>query len=563
MPSYAGFSSPPLSEGSLPTSPHFGNRTFPRHGAAILGQVMSAGVKVDTQPISAERGHSHGGFTALQFGFLDFYNDIHFEPGRIDVGNTSGTTVNIRVFNAYLTPRRLNDITFAGDMTGITLIEEQATPFYFRALQLIVYDLVISDTGPPQIDVAITFDFDVVDYTIPVVGSRILAWRWEPDWTQPVIERIEHLTDVMPSRNGYEQRRALRQVPRWAFRFQFMERARLRALLENALYATGAKIWAVPIFTDGAELLADAEEGEDSIAVETATRDFHVGGLAALINDNQESELVTIEAIASELLTLERPLNADWPAGTRVYPVRTGRLQVSQPYVRPTANMAVGEAQFVCDDAPVMTPLDEPLHRGFPVLEQQFNWIDPPYMSQERLVGIHDNQIRAATWEDKAGLPRYLKTGRWTAINRAEADLMRRFFHTRRGRYKSLWVPTWARDLEFLSVVTAASTEIEVQHRNLVNSFGADPGANRRDIRIELVDGTVLYRRITAFEFISATQERMTIDTALGVEVTPADVLIVSFMALSRMDADGVELAWENNAVANSVVNFRSFNNDV
>jgi hypothetical protein len=86
---------------------------------------------------------------------------------------------------------------------------------------------------------------------------------------------------------------------------------------------------------------------------------------------------------------------------------------------------------------------------------------------------------------------------------------------------------------------------------------------NRRDIRIELTAGAVYYRRIiSAAPGMSLAQEVVTLDSALGVAIAAAQVRRISFMALSRLDADEIEITHLGMAdgIATAQTPFRALN---
>ena len=69
---------------------------------------------------------------------------------------------------------------------------------------------------------------------------------------------------------------------------------------------------------------------------------------------------------------------------------------------------------------------------------------------------------------------------------------------------------------------------------------------NRKDVRIELVDQTVLYRRITA-AVEGGDVENLTLDASLaGSSIAPEYVRSISFMALSTLASDEVEIEHAN-----------------
>lgn len=79
----------------------------------------------------------------------------------------------------------------------------------------------------------------------------------------------------------------------------------------------------------------------------------------------------------------------------------------------------------------------------------------------------------------------------------------------------------------------------------------------RRHIRIELHDGSVFYRRVTGASE-SQSSESLALDSALGVDVNPADVRRISWMMLATLAADEVQIAHptDSDGVARCVVRF-------
>src|SRR5690606_14380140 len=100
---------------------------------------------------------------------------------------------------------------------------------------------------------------------------------------------------------------------------------------------------------------------------------------------------------------------------------------------------------------------------------------------------------------------------------RTEQAALRSLLYWLAGRYSALWVPSGMADLKLAADVGASDTTLSVQWCGYT-VFGRQQ-ANRRDIRIELVGGTVFYRRITD-SAESGDSETLTIDSALGTAVT-------------------------------------------
>jgi hypothetical protein len=200
-------------------------------------------------------------------------------------------------------------------------------------------------------------------------------------------------------------------------------------------------------------------------------------------------------------------------------------------------------------------------YRGKPVLESRPDWSQPLELELQRKLAEIDFGTGVRTWDDESGLPATLQRMKWTFAERAELDAFRRLLYALRGRAVSLWVPTWEDDLVVTAPIADTGDAIDVEWAAYTLQLELDPG--RRDIRIELVDGTVFYRRITGAQELDASTERLQIDAPLGVTVPAAQVAKICFMTLARLDADAVELAYWTGNVAESATVMRSFRSDV
>ena len=80
--------------------------------------------------------------------------------------------------------------------------------------------LEVQAIGPPFITGTLDFAFDVRTVLMPITGQRTIVFPHEP--LRPMTETLQFRTDVRKSRNGVEQRAALRHTPRsiWEMRFQ-------------------------------------------------------------------------------------------------------------------------------------------------------------------------------------------------------------------------------------------------------------------------------------------------------------------------------------------------------
>jgi len=389
-----------------------------------------------------------------------------------------------------------------------------------------------------------------------------MLWKTPHDWSSPVIERLEWKTDVLLAYGGSEQRVALRQTPRRSIEFGFLSGdATKRRVLEAQIWANGAQSWQLPIWTDAAPSTAAIISGATTIAVDTTYRDFIAGGQALLLTDNS-SLVVDIDSLTGSQLNLSAPVTGIWPIETMIIPVRPAHLEPSQSVSRFTGDSVYGSARFLLDDISSVTPAaPAATYRSYPVLTISSNWTQDLTTEYQRKLDVVDFGNGGIYRDDESGLPVLVQSHVWALEGRAAIYAFRRWLYARRGRLSALWIPSFMPDVVLVAPVDSAAVQFDVAFAGYTDLYSQS--INRRDLRIELVDGSVFYRRIIASSVVDANTEQLTINSALGVDVAPSDIARISFMMFGRLDTDAVELAWYWGDYVEVKANFRSMNNDL
>jgi hypothetical protein len=527
---------------SAPTSPSLSlwnldrsdGRPYLASAQARAGALTSSG-DVGVYP---PRG-AHDG--ARMPSFADgFYHRIHVVPLAAELGNIVSTQViTVLVWNAWMLPRTLQEI--AGIEEGVSVAGAGALPDDVGALVETEWVITVSPDGPSVLDVALHWIFDGADsLPLRLSGNRIVAWPFVPDWSEPVRETLAWLTDVMTSRSGATQRRALRTAPRRNFHARMIAEGRERALFDLQLASWGGRTWAMPIWPDIQFLASPVAAGATLIACSTPGRDFAVGSLVLLRGESAfQVEAAEVEAIASGSITLARPLQKSWPAGTRLYPARIARLAEQPEMLRKTDRLLVSDVFFdvveACDWAAAAPAT---VYRGLPVLTERPDEDEDLTSQYLRLLGTIDNDVGVPAVIDRAGHGFSLRAHRWLVAGIAEHTALRSLLYWLRGRQRALWVPTHADDMQLAAPSTGTLLNIQAvgYTRFGLNKLG------RRDIRIELASGTNLHRRIVDATEGDDDNELLVLDTPLPSLINPGDVRRICYLALMRMSEDEIEI---------------------
>ena len=197
-------------------------------------------------------------------------------------------------------------------------------------------------------------------------------------------------------------------------------------------------------------------------------------------------------------------------------------------------------------------------YRGYDTLLQHPNRVEDVSIDYQRLIDVFDAQTGAPAVIDMPNRSFIVRRHQYLLRDRAQLTTMRGWLAARAGRQVPFWVPTWERGLEVAQPFTSDATEILVQARGFATYYQAMPG--RQDVAFLHNDGTWLFRRITAFEFVDGVVERMRIDASLGVACVPSDLRIVCFLELARLESDAVEFFFETDRLVRVTLPIRSIN---
>ncbi len=527
---------------------------------ARLVSERKAGFISTNQPVSTPSKNRLAGRVT---SFLnDYYFRVHVNPSTIDVGNLLSTQLkNVEVWNARFAPNTLSDITEV-ETDGISLLGA-ISPLTYQALQSKLYTANITTDGPSVVNASFGFNFSLESYVpaLKLTGVRILAWFPRPNWGTPLTERWEWLTNVITSRNLKEQRIKLREEPRRQLEFALLvKNNKERQRVENLLYAWQSRVFGLPIWTDQQAIGSDLTIGDLIIPCDTFSRDYHVGGLVGLFNE-VDFEIATILQMNPTNIHLTTPLANSWGVGTKVVPLRTARMSSKQNFTRHTDSVLGMTVQFRLDEGDNRIPKAETAdYRSYSVLEVKPNWAEQMSSEYSRDLTMIDFMVGKVLGDDTSNTVSITHTYHWLASSRQEIDTLRAFLFARFGKLIPIWIPTFAKDLVVTSLIASSSTVMFVENvtytRNVAN------GVQRRDVRIQLVNGTVFYRRILSSSEVG-DKERLVFDTALGVLVNVSDIHSVSYMSLCRLEADSIEASWKTDSVMTVSAMVRTLRDDV
>lgn len=372
-------------------------------------------------------------------------------------------------------------------------------------------------------------------------ASSLRIWPVRPDWSNGVFETLAFGTDVLrASASAVSQHRGYQIGPRRSFAFDVLSKGQNRRVVDMLLAGYGGA-WELPIWPDAQILVAQLSSGADEVPCTTAGFDFMEGGRALLYTSVNRWQVVEIDSVESDHLALVGSTTISFSAGTRLYPLRRAYLKPgaeerykSDDVSRRRLTFDIAEA---CDWPGLVDPTTYLTH---PVLDVRPNEDEDPTASYGRLLQEVDFGIALPVVYDVADQALRAQKSDWLLRGRSRHTWFRSLLYTLSGRRVPLWVPSFASDLKPVAAIAGGSSTLSIEWAGYT-LFGKDRH-NRKDVRIELVDGTVLYRRITnAVE--AGDAETLTLSASLDAgSIAPERIRAISFMALSTLASDDIEI---------------------
>lgn len=429
-------------------------------------------------------------------------------------------------------------------------------------------------------------------------------WPFRPDWESGVLERLEWLTDLMGSTKGAEQRRPQRFTPRRTLEVTFLPHGTQRSKFDLLVMEKGNDDWYIPLWFDVDTLKESTPAGQTAINTPYEDREFTAGGYAVIrpptsANHDHHTfvhEFVKVTGIKQNRLIVERgqldTVALDWPRGSEIYPVRLARF-TDQPSVSVvTANivstnmkftitepnewygdkhysgygavygMAYGKTYDVSPRTPaknlgkVVEPKFMPVFENLRVMNSTPDYNQDMNLSYDRLINVLDNSNGIPAYQDALGFATPGQQHTWFLRGRGEQAAFRTMLYYLRGRVRPVWVPTFNDDVQLIAPSLAGQNWIDIQKIGYTD--GGKNSINRQCLAIQKNNGEWIFQRITGTANVD-DHERLELGESFAKDLNPEDVYKISFMAVARLDQDGVEInhVTDNMGLAKSVTTFR------
>lgn len=390
------------------------------------------------------------------------------------------------------------------------------------------------------------------------IRYKLPVWSMLPTWKNGITERLMWQTDVLDSETDAEQRRSVRRNARRYFECSFLRQHAQRNRLDNFFVGVGPSTFMLPLFHEQVKMHEGLDMAASGVTFpdgELRFREFRKGDLVFVSGGDPDNyDILEVGDMEENRFSWANPPPRSWPKGTRIFPMRTARINTQAPKLSNVNDtVATMQVQFDLVEPYYIEPSwggtanGEPLFRFIPHRERNID------MQYDRRSYVLDNQT---------GKPFVVDHGKHTSsvmqltmriFGRGPSYLFRQFLQAARGKAQNFQCPTFTQDIEPVGDFVSGS-ELTILPQGFYSSM-----LRPQPIRIRLAfqfrngsptlyrdikDVSPLYLRNANGEVhnpLRVVAELLLLDSPLP-SIALADLKRISFLAETRFEQDQFEI---------------------
>lgn len=379
------------------------------------------------------------------------------------------------------------------------------------------------------------FSFDYLINSVPLTGFMLVP-------ETPIIERWEYLTSVAVSRDGSEQRSALRREPRFFLEYTFIVTTEdERRLMFDLLYRNARAVQLVPLYAYGAQITSPISAGGVVAQFDADRTDIREGDLLYYMTpDGETGAFELAQSVGTNSVTFAFGAAFDLPAGSWIMPA----LEMTADTGAGLNMRAFGGAVSVRLQAmknrralprpgvsSALTVFD-----GFPVLDQRHLADDGiPDSFDGGLISVDEAaDVRRVVFAPQAST--FVGGARSYRIERngPRLDAWREFVDAAKGKRSPFLISSYRQDLK--PAANTPGTVLDVIGRDYLEKFERNAFK-----RLEIEAGGAVSRHIVTEVTPITGGLRLTLGTAYS----SAEITRVSYLTLVRLNSDVITLTHE------------------
>ena len=479
---------------------------------------------------------------SIGIGSEFWFDRIHVIPDTINFENyTVGESADLDIYNA-----NENNISISEPTIPDPVIFSGATfPLAIEALTSHRISVSFDDSQARSVDEDITFSDGVTQDIVNILGViSSVVFPFAPE--APLRISLNYYTDIITSRTQEEQRLTVRANPVIQMNQAFKTSLQESQVLENLLFRSHGRSWVFPLWYSQTLLSEDAGTGALTLMLDTTKLIISDAEFFDLLlwDSYDRFEVVSVDEVNDDSITLRRGLISDWSINSIVFPlVNAYSYGQVERVSRTDSNLLDSWEINFSINLPVMPEdLDD---SSFEILSGD-NVIFP------EIIYYESNFINKTVFADVID---FETTGSGRIVGRKNLDSLNQSYNINfialgydqiitlfqianyfKGRWRQVYISTKQRDLivkeDSVDNVTIRTFATEYARNILIDTAG-----QKNFIEIVYNNGDVESKEIVSVT-ANADYDEVELDTALTTAITVANIDRISFYVLVRGNSD-------------------------
>ena len=383
------------------------------------------------------------------------------------------------------------------------------------------------------------------------------VWPFRPNWGEPYVERFAHLTEILTTESGREQRRSMRTAARHTVEYRTMAAgAEMQALLRSLVTRFDPIVF--PDEVRRVSPSVNAVSGATSVTL-AAVPVWMIEGRDVVFEDTgtRERVLRTIYDITGTVVTFEDAAARAWSTMTRIMPALTGQLDPKITASLRTDQLARTRVSLMVDPGSdiEIAGAAATTFNGREVLTLSPDWGTEPEFEFEDPTEWFDGETGPRSAVRTVDFVTILRRQRYMIFSAAQADALIGLFLRMKGRRGEFYQPSGRNDFTLMQATTSGTNTWRVAGHEFAEAYAGD--TVHRAFEVRLRSGAVHRFLISGITTGGTTTPYSQIQTTSNAALTinPADVLMISWLPCVRFATDEIEVTWKTDTIAEVTLN--------
>lgn len=388
------------------------------------------------------------------------------------------------------------------------------------------------------------------------------------NWASDYSVSMEYLTDIFESGSGREQRRAVRERPRWKMDGAAMYSGETKLLLDY-FFASWQPYRALAPFEHlGLTLKAPMAPNSPSASFyweEAAAPAWLKPGARVILRNSRRPgvmETRTVASVTAGAINFSEYAPTEFPIGSKIFLAVEGFGGPNPTSSLKTNRTGTMSFSFTVDPTELVDVPDgdEPVYvGGKEVFARKMNWRDDVginFVWSQDVIDYGFGDIGTPVPFDFASR---ISKANFLAKSRSEIWDAMKFFERCQGKRQSFYRPTYEDDIPF-TALASGGLAILVQGRAFAATY-ADSTVFRR-IALRMADGSLSHHLVDFVEALPSGDSILWLQDPLpSVPLSSQTVRGISWVLNSRFENDQISFVFKSDSVAEYSLAFRSLEN--